>query len=219
VQNLSEFALQTVKHFDKIGLEFDIVYSGFLLDCAQIDILKTILKRYTTAKIIIDPVLGDSGKLYKLQNQQFVDGFVQAIKYADILTPNITEAEFLCAIKCTEPPYNKNYIEELLDRLQQLGARTVLLKSLDFGNGKIGVAIRQNKDTQYIWTDKIEGSFGGCGDLFASIVVCEIANDVPLHNACQKACNLVSQAIRLTPAKRRLYGIAFEKIISQICQA
>lgn len=220
MQNLNQFIYKTLEHFDKLGLQFDAVYSGFLLDCQQLDIMKQTIERYSNAQIIIDPVMGDNGTFYKAHDHNFMKQFRSLLKYADILTPNATEAQQLCGFEYKKPPYTLQDIQKFVSKLKELGTKTIILKSVDIGDGKIGVAIKEknNDSIQYICTKKIDGEYNGCGDLFASILIGEIIAGKHILDASQKACELVKQAIQYTTPQECAYGIAFEKILDK-CKA
>jgi len=229
-QSLHEFVDKTLLHWSKLGVGFDIVYSGFLTNIMQIDTLEFILKRFGAINVL-DTVMGDCGVLYDMCSCEYVHRYKKLIKYADIITPNITEAAFLCDVSKSQ--YSLTDVESFVHTLKNMGAKAVVIKSLDIGDGKIGVAINQGANTQYIWHDKIIGNYSGCGDLFASIVVGEIAKGTLLYNACQKASNLTKMAVEFsilqqssndanlkksnqtgdTQSHKKDFGIPFEKLI------
>jgi pyridoxine kinase len=85
-------------------LIFDAVMTGYMGKAAHIslaeDIIAHVKKRNPAAKVLVDPVMGDSGRLYVSPD------IAAAIKsrlvpLADILTPNLWELSFL-----SNKPYN-----------------------------------------------------------------------------------------------------------------
>ena len=42
--------------------------------------------------IMVDPVMGDGGKLYRTYTQEMADGMARLCQKADIVVPNMTEA-------------------------------------------------------------------------------------------------------------------------------
>ncbi len=56
---------------------------------------RKIIKLIKFEKIVIDPVFADNGKIYSIFDNKIISGFRKIIKYANIITPNITELEML----------------------------------------------------------------------------------------------------------------------------
>ena len=55
-----------LKHWKTLGISFDFIYSGYLGSIEQIQLVKEIKKDFLAngGKFVVDPVMGDSGKLY-----------------------------------------------------------------------------------------------------------------------------------------------------------
>lgn len=82
---------------EKLELEFDCIYSGFLGSPKQIEIVADFIDFFgKKAKFtVVDPVMGDNGKLYSTMGNEMVVGMRKLIKNADIITPNFTEVIYL----------------------------------------------------------------------------------------------------------------------------
>ena len=78
----------------ELGLEFDAISSGFLGSAEQIAIVLDFVESFGNdhTRIIIDPVMGDHGKLYATYTEEMCEEMKQLVSYADIVTPNMTEA-------------------------------------------------------------------------------------------------------------------------------
>lgn len=74
-RDLSEDIPSVLNHWKSLGLEYDIIISGYLGSVEQVEMVKEIkgafLKRGGT--MIVDPVLGDNGKLYAHFDENFVN--------------------------------------------------------------------------------------------------------------------------------------------------
>lgn len=92
--------------WEQLGIRFDGLYCGFLGSVEQISIVKELLQGELfrssdcRALFLLDPVLGDHGNIYSTITPQHCAGMKELLSYADILTPNITEACLL-----TDTPY------------------------------------------------------------------------------------------------------------------
>ena len=66
-RDLTEDMRPFMKHWKELDIRFDAVYSGFLGSFEQLDIVKeffSLFKREDNL-ILVDPVMGDNGELYK----------------------------------------------------------------------------------------------------------------------------------------------------------
>ena len=80
--------------FSSLGLRFDGIYSGFLASVEQIDIVSSIIDKYATLTLV-DPVMGDDGKLYQTITEDHAAAMIRLARKADIITPNFTEASII----------------------------------------------------------------------------------------------------------------------------
>lgn len=119
----------------KLDLEFEGILTGFLGSVRQIDLVEKFLKEFTTDRttVIVDPVMGDYGKLYATYTDELCRGIGRLVQYADILTPNVTEACIL-----TGTPYQEHFTEaELLALAQRLcdqGPERVVITGVSRGS-------------------------------------------------------------------------------------
>lgn len=81
-------------HWQKEGILFDAVYTGYLGSARQIDMVKEL---FTTVLRdgglrIVDPAMADNGKLYPGFDGAFAARMAELCGCADVVLPNITEA-------------------------------------------------------------------------------------------------------------------------------
>ena len=95
-----------INEWKKLGLQFDGITSGFLGSKKQIEIVTQFFKDFKTKEniIIVDPVMGDYGKIYATYTKEMCEEMKKLVQYADIITPNITE---LCIL--TDTPYQEKW--------------------------------------------------------------------------------------------------------------
>ena len=90
----------------QLNINFDGLYCGFLGSMEQIAIVKEFLNSPMMQPVndhplfLLDPVMGDHGKAYSTITAEHCEKMKELAAYADILTPNITEACLL-----TDTPY------------------------------------------------------------------------------------------------------------------
>ncbi len=102
------------KEWKKLDLRFEGILTGFLGSLEQIDIVRRFLQEFRESNTItvIDPVMGDNGRLYPTYSEALAKQMVTLVPYADILTPNLTEACIL-----TETEYRSDMGKDELNKM------------------------------------------------------------------------------------------------------
>ena len=108
VHDLSNEIPKIINHWKNEGIKYDALYVGYLGEISHIDLVIQIKNELLNkdAIFVLDPVMGDNGKLYPAFNMDYVKAIRRLIKEADIILPNLTEACFL-----TDTPYKEDYDE------------------------------------------------------------------------------------------------------------
>lgn len=211
-----------VNEWKKLGLKFNGIYSGFLGSKAQIDIVAQIFDAFKIEDnlIIIDPVMGDNGKPYRTYTPQMCQEMKRLIHYADILTPNVTEACIL-----TDTAYKTEWteyeLEILADKLAQQGPEKIIITGVEAGNdiGNYSYAAHITGCSGHLLTIKKAGeSRCGTGDLFTSIIAADAVNGVDLETSVQKAAGFVADCIRASEKMEipLTDGVCFEELLGQL---
>ena len=209
-RDLTDDIPDILAHWKTLGLQFDYIYSGYLGSIQQIDIVSQIKKDFLKAggKFIVDPVMGDSGKLYAGFTEAYVARMRELCREADFILPNITEACYLADIPY---PLIKKNVGQALDTLRGLGALPIITGLMD---GKdISVYFTGKAGGMYSFThENVDGFFCGAGDVFASAFVGCLARGKQVAEAIYLASDFVTAAIRRSakevPDKR--FGLNFE---------
>ena len=214
------------KHWEKEGIFFDAIYSGYLGNRKQIlyvsDIMDNLL--YRGGLKIVDPVMADNGKLYKGFDMDYVKAMKKLCEKADIVSPNITEACLLADIEYKEI-YDEDYINFILDRLSKLTKATIILKGIKINNDIIKVAIKKGEkvtsqalreNITYISAKYIDVSCNGSGAMFISALVGAYLSGVDMERAVKLAMDFVVKSIENTlKDKGHCYGVKFEENLKE----
>ncbi|MDF1495884.1 pyridoxamine kinase [Caproiciproducens sp. CPB-2] len=204
------------KQWKQLGLSFEALYSGFLGSYEQISIVSDFFDTFKTENtlVMVDPVMADSGELYRTITPQMAEGMVNLCGKADLIVPNFTEAAFLLGEKYREGPYTRDYVENLLRRLSGLGPRQVVITGVWFSPDLLGAAgYNRNTDAvSYAFSQKIRGRYYGTGDIFASALLSGLLNGMELDIAMQTAVDFTAGCIRRTreAGTDPRYGVHFE---------
>ena len=218
--SLTEEIPAIVKHWKSLGLRYDYIYSGYLGDVQQIAMVKSIKDELLKpdGKFIVDPVMGDDGKLYDNFNDEYVDKMRELCKEAHFVLPNLTEACLL-----TKTPYSAQNSERdwetLVRDLSRICHRSIVTGIVQ--NESIFVYyMDENSCVQRIASENVQGFFHGSGDVFASAFVGALARGKNEDNAIRLSSDFVSASIRRTAkaGTDTRFGLAFEEGIFTFLQ-
>lgn len=205
--------------WDQIEIDLAGAYSGFLGSAEQIDIFARLFDRHPEWKLVVDPCMADHGERYKTYTDEMCTKMSELCQRADVILPNLTEA----AILLDEPYKGQNYssaeAEAMVDRLLDIGSKTVILKGIERGDGKIVNAIKGlNQPYHECNHDLLPYKLHGTGDLFASIVSAAYFRGVPLSVSAQLAGELLVRAMRISAHQPgyELRGVSYEPLLTEI---
>ncbi len=192
-----------INHWKKLDLSFDAIYSGFLGSHEQIEIVKGLIHDFRRENqwVVVDPVLGDDGKIYAPLSQAHVTEMQGLIPEADVITPNLTEAALLL-----NKPYPRKIsistIKDWIVALSDKGPETVVVTSVPEGRRKNQTAVvAYNRKDQRFWKvscNYLPANYPGTGDAFASVVVGSLLQGDSLPMALDRAVRFTSMGVRAT---------------------
>lgn len=206
------------EHWQKEGIKFDSIYTGYLGSTKQVgyvkDILDTMGKEGSVK--IVDPAFADNGKLYPIFDSVYVDAMKTLCPSADILLPNITEAAFLAGVEYKEV-YDESYIKELLSELSKLGCSTIVLTGVSYAPEKTGVVVYQNGKLSYYEHRRIDKGCHGTGDVYASAFTGALVRGRSIFDAAKIAADYTVRSIENTQDDpEHWYGVKFETALPEL---
>lgn len=201
--DLTDYMEQHIAHWKSLNLEFDCIYSGFLGSPKQMKIVADFIDFFGHKNnlTVVDPVLGDNGKLYGTMNSEMVEEMKKLISKADIITPNFTEVTFLL-----NKPYKKEIseseVKEWLVELANMGPKIVIATSVPDENShkadrKTNV-IAYDKENDVFWKVSckyIPASYPGTGDAYTSVVIGSLLQGDSLPIAIERGVQFITQCI------------------------
>lgn len=210
-------------HWRKEQIEFDCIYSGFLASEQQIDVVSRFIDDFSTNRplVMVDPVMGDHGKLYSVYTRQMQDQMKKLIKKADIITPNYTEACFLLDEPYLEQVGDLADIEKQLVRLAEFGPSMVVVTGIPLTGQKV-VNIGYERETgrfSKVVNELIPARYPGTGDIFASVLAGALLAERCLPDAIQMAADFVKACICLTYDQQtpEREGVLLEAMLPRLC--
>lgn len=197
----------------KLGVTFDGILTGFLLTEHQCEHIENFINNFKTNKtlLLVDPVLGDEGKLYDCFNESLVENVKRLVKKADIITPNITELKLLSG---------EDDVEKGAKRLLSDGIKSVIVTGI-IENDTISCLVFSNErkekySTQLIKFGGKEAHFSGTGDIFSSIIMGKMLNGFSVFDAAKEAVEFIGKSISNSNVNNRNDGIDFEKFLKEL---
>ncbi|MBQ8649377.1 MAG: pyridoxamine kinase [Clostridia bacterium] len=203
------------KHWQKEGIKFDAIYTGYLGSIKQIGYVQDILNTMgnETCIKIVDPAMADNGKLYSIFNNEYVEAMKPLCGSADILLPNITEACFLTDTEYKEA-YDEEYVKKLCLKLTALGAKTVVLTGVGFTPDTTGAAVYENGEISYYTHHKFAKGSHGTGDIYASAFTGALLRGKTVYGSAKIAADYTYKCIENTIGdESHWYGVKFETAI------
>lgn len=220
-KDLSDQIEPITAHWKSEGVRFDAIYTGYLGTIEQIEQVKEIFRTFKDegTLIIVDPVMGDNGKLYPAFDMEYAKKNAELCGEADIIVPNITEASIMTGLEYREE-YDIGYIKDLLAGLNDLGAEVSVLTGVSLENGRTGVMGYDRKTGEYYsyQNRRIDTAYHGTGDLFSSTCVGEIMKGKDWRDAMRIAADYTARTIEVTleNPEEPWYGVDFEATIPEL---
>ncbi|MCR4840559.1 MAG: pyridoxamine kinase [Lachnospiraceae bacterium] len=219
VHDLTEEMPGIVNHWISEGIKFDAIYTGYIGDTRQFDIINDARKTLLNdgGLLIVDPAMADWGKLYPALDETIVEGMKKIVRTADVILPNLTEAAFLTGRDYIERP-NKEQVREIIADLSAMGPDTVILTGVSYEDNKIGAAAYcRSTDTYHeYFTERVPKNYHGTGDVFSSVAVADIVNGKSIDESLKDACEFTVKCIKNTLGDpNHDYGVKFESVIAE----
>lgn len=210
-----------MENWKENNLTFDGISTGFLGSVQQIelvlDFLRTFKKEGTT--VIVDPVMGDYGKLYSSYTEELCRGMRHLLPYADVITPNLTEACRLLQIPYPED--GRTTLAELRDMagaLSGLGPGKLVITGIHCGEDIGNYIYERGAEPQLLKIKKIGSDRSGTGDVFAGIVSGIVVQGRPLIEAVRTAADFITKTMIYTEELDLPHncGLAFEEFLTEL---
>jgi pyridoxine kinase len=206
------------KHWKKENIDFDYIYTGYLGSTLQIGYVQELFDAMKGEKCltVVDPAMADNGKLYTGFDDVYAAAMTKLCAQADIMIPNITEACMMTGHPYQER-YDESYIDALLGKLCALGNGTVVLTGVGYAPNQTGVVICRGDQRWYYSHERIDKSYHGTGDIFASAFVGATASGKTLAEAAKIAADYTALCIRKTyEDPSHWYGVKFETALGDL---
>lgn len=192
-----------LEHYRQLGVQFDAIYTGYLADVPQARLAATAMDLWPQALKVVDPVLGDNGRLYRGLMPDLIPAMADLCAKADLILPNLTEAALLLNLPL---PPNGNLLPadqaaRQAQRLCRLCPQVLITGVADPDGRSISCVGAVRGGPEYtVRTNLQPRMFHGTGDIFGAVLVGRLLQGNVPQAAAQAAAAFVGECIRQTPA-------------------
>ena len=223
-KDLSDQLVPITDHWKQEGITFDAIYTGYLGTEEEIDTVIRIIEEFRNENtlVIVDPAMGDNGKLYPAFNEYYAKKNADLCAVADIIDPNITEASFMTGLPYREE-YSEDYVREMLLALAKIGTKTPILTGVSLSEGKTG-AMGYDTETKTFFSyqnDRVPAAYHGTGDIFSSVLAGAFVLGLDRAEALKIAADYTALTIAETLKNpgNPWYGVDFEATVPSLVDA
>lgn len=212
-----------IQTYKDLNLSFDAIASGFLGSEEQVDIVidffKTFKKNGTFT--LVDPVMGDYGRLYETYTPSLCEKMKALVHYADILTPNLTELCTLTDVKYREEGFNDAELATMCQKLVEQGPEHIVVTGIRYNSKQImNYVYSKGEEPRIVMVDRIGGDRSGTGDVISSIIAGMYLNGHDFYESVKKAAEFVSKCLRYCEDNNvpTHWGLCFEMYLRDLME-
>ena len=219
-RDLTDDMPKIIDHWVNEKISFDCIYTGYLGSFTQIEYVKRMQEELlrSGAKLIVDPAMGDNGKLYSIFDLAYAKEMAKLCARADVIIPNLTEACFMTGLAYKED-YDEAYVDKLIEKLVEMGSKTIVLTGIGYTPDTTGVVVYENGVKKYYKHKKIEKGCHGTGDVYSSAFVGAYLRGKSLFESAKLAADYTLKCIENTYGdKEHWYGVKFETAIDYLVE-
>ena len=212
-----------IQTYKDLNLNFDAIASGFLGSEEQVDIVidffKTFKKNGTFT--LVDPVMGDYGRLYETYTPSLCEKMKALVHYADILTPNLTELCTLTDVKYRTEGFSDVELAGMCSKLTEQGPEHIVVTGIPYSTKQImNYVYSKGEEPRIVMVDRIGGDRSGTGDVISSIIAGMYLNGHDFYESVKKAADFVSKCLRYCEDNNvpTHWGLCFEMYLRDLME-
>ena len=162
--------------------------------------------------------MGDYGKLYSTYTDEMCKEMQNLIKYADVLTPNLTELCRLLDLAYPSQTPSHEELHMLCKKLSLQGPKKIVITGLQRQGLIENFIFESDKPYSVIKVEKIGIDRSGTGDVFSSIVSASIVKSESLYSSVEKATTFISKCLKFTTelGLPENQGVCFEEFLTEL---
>lgn len=183
---------KTIGIWEHLGFAFDCIATGFIVSQAQVRLIRDFVHSQKAKNpgllLIVDPIMGDGGRLYNGVGPETVDRMRELVALADVAIPNQTEAAFLAGRYVGQRALSPAELADLAAVLEGMGPGAAVVTSVEeagtgrhlvYGCGRAGAFSLPYRE--------VPVRFPGTGDIFSALLTGKLMDGLPLEEAVKAA--------------------------------
>lgn len=185
-----------------VGKQMDAVFSDIYPDAVKIgmtsnsqliEIISKKLIEYKAVNIVVDPVMVSTSGSRLLKEEALSSLKKNLLPLANVITPNIPEAEELSGIKiCC-----KDTMRAAAQIISKEGGMNVLLKGGHFENNADDLLIAPDGTEKWFFSERIDNpNTHGTGCTLSSAIACGLALGLSVEDSVASAKRYVTEALK-----------------------
>jgi len=212
-----------IQTYKNLGMTFDAIATGFLGSEEQVDIVIDFFKTFKKngAFALVDPVMGDYGKLYETYTPTLCEKMKALVHYADILTPNLTELCTLTDVEYGSGEFSDIELAEMCQKLTEQGPEHIVITGIPYNSKQImNYVYSKGEEPRIVMVDRIGGDRSGTGDVISSIIAGMYLNGHDFYESVKKAADFVSKCLRYCEDNNvpTHWGLCFEMYLRDLME-
>lgn len=212
-----------IQTYKDLNLTFDAIASGFLGSEEQVDIVIDFFKTFKKngSFTLVDPVMGDYGKLYETYTPTLCEKMKALVHYADILTPNLTELCTLTDVEYRTEGFTDAELGEMCRKLTEQGPEHIVVTGIPYNSKQImNYVYSKGEEPRIVMVDRIGGDRSGTGDVISSIIAGMYMNGHDFYESVKKAAEFVTKCIRYCEDNNvpTHWGLCFEMYLRDLME-
>lgn len=221
--DLSDKLLPIGEQLKRLGITFDAIYTGYIASAEQLGIIERLIAEFRgeNTLVLVDPVMGDNGRLYSALGADFPERMARLCEKADIITPNLTEACLLVGREYREDIPASEYKGILAELFGRFGAKALLTGVSSENPEEIGAWSYDGENFGAAFGARIPLVCAGTGDILSSALIGALMRGRGFAEATKIAVDFTNECVRLTALDpdRREYGVNFEQALPHYIEA
>jgi pyridoxine kinase len=169
--------------------DLNAVLTGYFASVGQVEEVARLLDRIKVLTVLIDPVLGDHGKIYVAEDVAEAIR-TRLVPRATILTPNCFELGWLAGRVVSDE-------ESAIGAARALNIGEVLATSIPAEKNRLATLLITQRDVHRVVTPKFPGVPHGTGDFLSGLYLAERYTQTP-HHALAAAMKTLTRAITIS---------------------
>ncbi|USS88905.1 bifunctional hydroxymethylpyrimidine kinase/phosphomethylpyrimidine kinase [Fructilactobacillus cliffordii] len=181
--------------FASVAADFDVraAKTGALFDADHVQAVVRNLARFHFPVVVVDPVMVAKGGSHLLDEAGIATLKTDLLPLADVVTPNLPEAELLAG----RTIHNRVDVLNAAKQIQQLGAANVVIKGGHGTDAVVADYVKLADGTDY-WMESPRVNTNrthGTGDTLSSAIVSYVAHGMNLKQAIRQAHDYLATII------------------------